>query len=143
MWFSILFGLSLVALSLLLWNRHQTAWRATQGEELDEAEQTFLSRQYRRRRMANAMIAVVGLAIILGVWVTDARAAAAYWLAVLLLVSGMVVLAMADLIATRMYYGGLHRAGQEERLLLEAELKKLRRHGSNGRPDKKPLEDAE
>ena len=143
MWFSILFGLFLIAFAVMMLVRNQAAWRSAQTDALEGSEREFLSRQHRRRRQTCVMIAIVGVAVILGIWVTDVRAAAAYWLGVVLLVCWMALLAVVDLVATRMHFGRLHRDQQAERIVLEAELDQIRRRGSNGRPRNEPPEDVE
>lgn len=139
MWFSILFGLFLIAFSATMLQRDRAAWRHASADEMPERD--FLDRRYRRRRRANVMISLVGLAVILGVWVPDTLVAVVYWLGVALLVCWMALLAVADLIATRRYYGRLHQDQKNERALLEAELDQIRRRDGNGRPNHKPLEE--
>jgi len=144
MWISILFGLFLIAIAALMLKRNKTAWLAAQADGLEEREHDFLYRQYRRRMQANWMVAIVGAAIALGVWVTEPLVAAAYWLGVVLVVGWMALLAVADLVTTRMYYGRLHREQLDERALLEAQLDQIRRRSSNGRPKQdNPHEDPE
>ena len=89
------------------------------------------------------MIAVIGVAVILGIWVTDSVLAAVYWLGVLFVVGWMAVLAVADFVTTRMYYGRLYQDQIEERALLEAELNQIKRRGGNGKPKHRPFEDQE
>jgi len=145
MWLSILFGLFLIVLSALMLVRNRAAWRSARVPEAEssEADNDFPYRQYRLRRQANALMAIVGLAIIGGVWVTDTKVAAMYWLGVFGLVCWMALLAVADLVTTRSYYGQLQRDQIAERALLEAELNQLRRRDGNGRPNHKPIEDLE
>jgi hypothetical protein len=138
MWFTILFGLFLLAFSAIMLVRNRAAWRAAQAADMEEREREFLNRQYRRRRQAAASISIVGLAIMLSVWVTDTKTAAVYWLGVLLIVCWITLLAVADLIATRMHYGRLLQDQQNERTALEAELNQIKRRESNGKPKPKP-----
>ena len=139
MWFSILFGLFLIVVAAMMLIRNTMYWYAVRKDEMEEREQNFFHRQYRRRSQANSIIAIVGVAIILGVWVTDSVMVAAYWLGVALLVGWMALLAVVDLVTTRMHYSRLHREQLERRALLEAEIKQLRKRGTNGRPKSKPF----
>lgn len=143
MWFSILFGLFLIAIAAMMLVRNVRIWRSVQTDDMEERERDFLYRQYQRRAQANSMIAIVGLAVIVGIWVTDSMMAAAYWMGVLCVVCWMTLLAVADLVSTRMHYGRVQQDQLKERALLEAELNQIRRRGSNGRPKTKPLEDLE
>ena len=83
------------------------------------------------------------MAIIVGAWVTDSVVFAAYWLGVMLFVGWMALLAVVDLVSTRMHYSRLHREQLETRAMLEAELRQLKKRGTNGRPKSKPFEDLE
>ncbi len=141
--FSILFGLFVIAVAAMLLIRNAMYWHSTQAAEMDERERDFLRRQYRRRTQANAIIAIVGVAIILGVWLTDSVMVAAYWMGMVLLVGWMAMLAIIDLVSARTHYGRLHQDQLEARALLEEELREIRKRGSNGRPKTKPLEDLE
>ena len=143
MWISILFGLFLIAFAVLMLGQNAKAWRLAATDEMEERERDFRYRQYRRRLQANWMIAVIGLAVIVGVWVTEPLMAAAYWLGVVLVVAWMALLAVADVVATQMYYGRLRQEHRDERVLLEAELDQVKRRGSNGKPKNNPLEDLE
>ena len=143
MWFSILFGLFLIAVAAMMLVRNSRIWRSVQTADMEEREHDFLYRQYRRRTQANWMIMIVGLAIVLGIWVTDSIIGAAYWMGVVLVVCWMTLLAFADLVSTRMHYGRVQQDQMEERASLEAELDQIRRRGSNGRSKTKPLEDLE
>jgi amino acid transporter len=143
MWFSILFGLILIVVAAMMLIRNTVYWHSVRSAEMKEREHNFLYRQYRRRTQANSIIAIVGVAIIFGVWVTDSVMVAAYWLGVMLLVGWMALLAVVDLVSTRIHYSRLHREQLETRAILEAELKQLRKRGSNGRAKNKPFEDLE
>ncbi len=134
MWITILFGLALMVLAVMLFVRNRAAWLARQPDRLDDTAKKFQTRQHRRRKHAAILIAVVGLAIVLSVWVPDPKSAAIYWLVVLLIAGWMAVLAAIDLIATRAHFGRLLQDQRDERAALEAELEQLKRHQGNGQP---------
>ena len=143
MWVSILFGLFLIVVAAMMLVRNAMYWHSVRNDEMEEREHNFFHRQYRRRSQANSIIAIVGVAIIFGAWLNDSVMVAAYWLGVMLLVGWMALLAVVDLVSTRMHYSRLHREQLETRALLEAELRQLRKRGTNGRPKSKPFEDLE
>lgn len=143
MWFNILFGLVLIGFSVLMLFRNRTAWGAAQADEMADRERDFACRQYWRRVQANWMMAIVGLAVILGVWLPETLLALAYWLGVGLLVCWLALLAMADLVATRRYYGQLRQDQRAERAKLEAELDLIKNRDGNGRPRHEPLKELE
>jgi hypothetical protein len=86
MWFSILFGLFLTLVAAMMVIRNVRIWKCLQTMEMNDRERDFFGRQFWRRLQANGLIAIVGVAIIIGLWVTDSVTAAVYWLFVVLLV---------------------------------------------------------
>jgi len=96
MWTSIVFGLLLITGSAFLFVRNQLAWRATRTSQHDAIELEFLQRQYRRRTQANIIMGIVGVAVIVGIWLTNTIVAAFFWMAVILIVGWMALLAIAD-----------------------------------------------
>ena len=77
--------------------------------ELDAREQNFRRRQYRRRLQTSAMLGVLGGAILVGqlliAWPASESVLVLYWTGVFLLVLWLALLALADMAATRLYYG--------------------------------------
>ena len=47
MWFSILFGLFLIAVAAMMLVRNSRIWRSVQTADMEEREHDFLYRQYR------------------------------------------------------------------------------------------------
>ncbi len=134
MWSSIAFGAFLLAFAGFMIMRHRAAWRLAQEEDLDEPDLDFLRRQFRRRMQASGMIGLVGVAVIVGIWVTHTVTAAIYWSVVILIVLWIGMLAVSDLINTRYYYGQLAQKHVEEHARLTAELHRIKSRDSNGKP---------
>ena len=122
----IVIGLALVAWHLLAYRR---AHEIAQPADLD-----FAHRQFRRRMQASVMIVILGAAIFGGQFVESQLWGIYYWVAVLLIVFWMGVLALADILATQYHYS---RQRDQERLnlaKLKAEL--ARQNGPREVPPK-------
>lgn len=106
--------LVLVGVGLMIWHyanyQEDGAASATSASDRD-----FARRQYSRRMQTSAMIIVLGVAILIGRLVELQPWGIFYWIAVLLIVFWMGVLALADIIASQYHYG---RKRDEERLNL-------------------------
>ncbi len=130
LWSIITFAvILLLASGVLIW-RHLQARREINADELDEREVDYLRRQFRRRMQTSAMMAVVGVALLIGIWINALNSplvAILYWLAVVLVVCWIALLAFADLISTRMYYRQEKNIHDREYAKLTADLKRLRR----------------
>ena len=70
------------------------------------------------------MIGIVGLAVLVGQFLSVSIGALLYWLIVALFVLWIVLLAMADMIVTRMYLAGSCRNVQFDQARLCAELQR-------------------
>ena len=134
MWSSILFGVTLLVLCGLMLFWHARAWEHASHADLDEPALDFFRRQYRRRKQASAMIGVVGLAVIGGIWISEPILFVAHWVAVTVVVFWMGILALADLVSTRFYYAQLRQENLTVQASLRAELERTRNRGANGRP---------
>ncbi len=146
---SISFALFLLlcAAGLMVW--HVRAWRAQRRRDLEPEEREFFRRQFRRRIQTSAMLAVIAAALPLGQWIVlmadehrDAdwpKRAFAVWVAVLVaLLIWVALLAVADLWASRHFFGRLRQRYWLEKTRLEAELRRIHGGGGNGKPSGKP-----
>ncbi len=140
MWSHLVFAAFLfVASGLLLWI-HWRAWGACRSEELDEREFDFRRRQFRRRVQASAMIGIVGVAVVVGLAITDATILAILWLAVVSLVVWMLLLAFADMVSSYYYYQQIRAEHMAEHASLQSQLEGIRRREGNGQSHEKPAE---
>ncbi len=83
------------------------------------------------------MLGFVGVAILAGrLFPPDDSSVVTvlYWSGVTLLVLWMALLAMADMVSTRMHYGGQRRKVDNERRKIEAQLRHLRANQENHAP---------
>lgn len=102
---SALAAIVLVAGSVALIRSHLRTWRQRQSDpEIDPGDLLHYSGQFRRRMQASSLLGVIGLMIGAGdmliPWPRFPRFFALYWGAILLLTGYLILLAMADALAT-------------------------------------------
>lgn len=119
MWFTFLFGGTLIAVAILL--SLLPSERAAAGDE-DPLLRDYLKQRRRRRLFVNGLIGSIGAAIIGSLWLQAVWATAIYWSLLLGLVTWMLALAMADIASTRRYYGQMRRRQREEHAQLARDL---------------------
>jgi hypothetical protein len=140
LWFSAVVSglLLLVAAGLIL--GHLRQWRRVRPELLAKDEYDYRRRQFRRRMQTSTMLGLAGAAFFAGEllprWIDSNLFLLLYWTAVLLLILWVVLLAAADIWATKSYYGRLRNAYFHEKLKLETELRRAQAARSNGKPPK-------
>jgi hypothetical protein len=112
------------AVGLMFW--HVKSWRAQQASDLEAKELDYHRRQFRRRMQSSALGLILVASIPIGMWIIPRwpKIAAMYWGGVLLLVVWIVMLAAADIWATKYFFGKLRDSFQIERAKLEAELRR-------------------
>lgn len=122
------------AVGLMVW--HVRSWRAQQAAGLDAKAMEYHRRQFGRRMQTSATLAVVATALPIGLWVINhwPKVGAFYWGGVVLLVVWLGLLAVADMWATRRYFGDLHHDYRVEQARLESELRRLQAKEGNGKP---------
>jgi hypothetical protein len=139
---STIFSLVLLLVSGVLMLGHWRSWRASRQRELPPAEYDYRRRQFRRRMQASGMIGIVGIALFVGVafflgreslfpWIEDVVVIVAYWLAVLLIIVWMGLLALVDVWASRRYVGRLLDDDLLEQTKLHANLYRQSRAKQN------------
>ncbi|HUG68823.1 MAG TPA: hypothetical protein VMM76_13835 [Pirellulaceae bacterium] len=132
MWSHLVFAACLLGASVTLLCVHLRAWRAYQGEGLDEHAFDFRRRQFRRRMQASAMIGVVGILVLVSLAVTEPVMTAILWLVVLALVLWMLLLALADMVTSYFYYNQIRARHMAEHATLQAQVDRIRRREGNG-----------
>jgi hypothetical protein len=138
---SIVVALILVGTSVALIARHVRVWKQLREEELDERELNFRRRQFRRRVQTSAMIGLLGVAIVVGQVLLDVvkspKLQVYYWIGVLALLLWIVLLAVADMVATSAYYSRERSDLAVGHAKLQVELRKARERAGrrhNGKP---------
>jgi hypothetical protein len=138
---SYVVSLILVATSIALIVQHVRVWKRLSVEDLDERELNFRRRQFRRRVQTSAMIGVLGVAIVVGQLllgiVHSAKFQVYYWIGVLALLLWILLLAVADMVATSVYYSRERSDFAVQHAKLQVELRKARERAGrrhNGKP---------
>ncbi len=121
----------IVAGVLVAW--HVRTWRVAKGARLSAGELKFAFEQYRRRMQTSAMLGFVGGLIVGGPWVVAPLAVLLYWLGVVVLIVWIMLLAGADMLATRMHYAQAETEAHLRQVKLQAELDAARRPRKNER----------
>ncbi len=132
---TIAFSLILIAIALGLLGLHRRTWLAARQRELGERDLQFARRQYGRRAQTSGLIIVVALVMLGSLWVKRPLPTLLLWSGVTLLVLWICGLAATDWWHTRAYFDRVRDEQIAEGAVIEAELRRLQRHRSNGRPD--------
>ncbi len=135
-WTTALISLFLLAGAILLMVSHVRSWRAFQLQEHDTAALLFRRRQLRRRMQSSSLLGLLAVMLFAGELI-NARVESqgfklVYWSGVILVVVWMGLSAVADILATKLYYGRLRNAYLIEQAKLRAELRRLRAKEGNG-----------
>lgn len=135
-WSYVPFSLVIVlaAIGLCVW--HVRVWRSMRQGPLDQAEFDYRRRQFRRRIQASAMLGLLGLAVLGGglmmAWRLNPLALTLYWIAVILVLGWLALLAVADMVATKHYYSRVRDRYAVEQAQLNVELRRLQGLQGNG-----------
>ena len=129
MWPSFIAAAVLLAVSALLIARHLATWRRVAATSRDADERDFRWRQFRRRVQTSGLLGTVGLAIFLGEVLPSPVAKLICWAAAVLFTMWMMVLAVADLVTTR-----VHLSQTASRELTGRRSKIPTSHSGNGAP---------
>lgn len=117
---------------------HVRTWRSLKGQQLEPQEGEYRWRQTRRRIQTSAMLMVLAAALAATHWVTRPPwAFLALLVGILVLLVWVTLLAVADIVATKYYYGRLRHRYLMEEVKLQAELRRLQAVRGDGRPNGK------
>ena len=134
-WFSTLVALALLfaACGLIVW--HVRMWRRAERRSSDGQGLDYYRRQYRRRMQTSALLALVAVAIFVGQFITRPPVAVlVFWGGVLLVLFWIGLLAVADVVATKLHFARLRAHYRVEEAKLQMELRRIRGAGGNGEP---------
>ncbi len=138
-WISTSVCLALVVTSVWLIRRHFRVWREMLVlGEVDPLELKYHRRQCRRRVQSSAMIGLVGLLILIGHFMrppVSPLLAGLFWIGVILLVGWTGLLALLDMLATRLFYAGARQTNAVEQVRLKAALRRAESVGGNGKTE--------
>ena len=112
---------------------HVRSWRRAQEREMDAEETDYRRRQYFRRMQTSTMLGTLAVAVFVGQWLTRPPwLGLIYWGGVLLLLAWVGLLAVADMLATKHYFGRLRDDHLVERAKLQAELRRIKAARNDG-----------
>ena len=137
-WSSLLISSFLLLCAAGLMASHVRSWRNVLGQRqgLDSREFDYRWRQYRRRMQTSAMLGLLAVALLVGQLIQRLSlpplAVFVFWGGVLLLVVWLALLAVADIVATKHYFGKLRRDFLIEQAKLQAELRRIQQLRGNG-----------
>jgi predicted lipid-binding transport protein (Tim44 family) len=136
-WSSALISLFLLLCAAGLMVSHVRTWRRVQSQQPEAAERDYHRRQFRRRMQTSAMLGVLAVGILLGRLLMSFGAPPLviflYWTGVILLVLWLALLAVADMLATKHYFGRLRQDYLIEQAKLQAEVRRIQAARRNGK----------
>jgi len=133
-WITRLVALAiLVSAAVLAW-WHLRVRRGHRRSELPEVQYNFYRRQFRRRIQVSAMLGLLAVMLAVESWLTQPLIEVLVGAGMLLLLLWIMLLALVDALATRIHYDRLRGDHLVERAKLEAEVRRLRGVGGNGKP---------
>jgi hypothetical protein len=115
------------AIAMMAW--HLRAWRTAQTHEMDQRERDYRRRQFRRRMQTTAMLAGLAIALPLGQLVIAPwpKVGVIFWGLVLIVLAWVALLAIADIVATKIYFGRVRDEFLIEQARLQGELRKAQK----------------
>lgn len=141
---SYVFPGAIIMLAVAMIVSHWRTWRSMAGHNCDDAERTYQRRRFRRRMQTSVMLALIGVALIVGQWIPPRIWPSTYvffWCGVVLMVFWVVLLAGADFLATSTRIGRLQRQRAAEQSRLQAELIRLKRQRAQQEQPPEPGDD--
>ncbi len=130
-------GVTLIAIGITMMRSHVLVWRRQKKDSsLGDRDQQHYYHRYRRRMQTSGCIVLLGILIPFGdspfMWQRGPHASTIFWCAVLLLTVWIILLALGDLITTRIHGKlAIARVRRKQREL-EAELVRIKNRRSNG-----------
>jgi len=118
---------------------HLRVRRTHRRVDLPAAQYDFYRRQFRRRIQVSAMLGLLAVMLAAESWLETLLIQVLVWAGMLLLLLWIMLLALVDAVATRMHFDRLRSDYMVEQAKLEAEARRLRGVGGNGKPRDKPV----
>jgi hypothetical protein len=134
MYSTVIFSLGLLVLSAFLVAGHVRRWRLIVARQSDAREIGFALAQLLRRAMASATLGLIGIALLASPRMVDPTRVSfwIYWGGVFLAIVVMGLLALVDMMRSRVYFRQV-QAGLVEQLALEVSRKRSAHQGSADR----------
>jgi len=133
-WLSILVSSFLLLCAVGLIISHHRTWCRLQQEQLGAEELDYRRRQFRRRMQTSAMLGLLAVALLVGQLISGPPLLVLlFWGAVMLVLGWVGLLALVDIWATKHHFGRVRQAFLAEEAKLQAELRRLKAAGGNGK----------
>lgn len=124
---SVAFSVSVLAGAGALLGWHVRQWRNAQARGLEKAERDYRRCQFRRRMQTTALFGLATASLPFGLPLIRAwpQAGAIYWGVIVLMLLWAITLGFADILAIKVFYGGLRHRNQLEQARLEIEMRRI------------------
>jgi len=134
-WSSALISSLLLLCAVGLMAMHVRTWRLARAGKPDAEELDYRYRQFRRRMQSSALLGLMAVAIFAGQWIPVAEVllTCLFWGGVLLGLCWVGLLALADIWATKHYFGRLRQTYIIEQAKLHAQARRLQAARGNGK----------
>lgn len=111
--------------------RHIQLWNRVRDTVLDARELDFRRRQFIRRMQTSGLMAVLAVAMFAGCWLTQPPLLVLfYWLMVVGLTGWLMLLAAADMLATRIHFARMEDECKVAQSRLRSQLRQMRGQGN-------------
>jgi len=139
LWTSALVSSFLLLCALGLMAMHVRTWRLAQAGKPEAEELDYRYRQFRRRIQSSALLGLMAAAIFAGQWIPVGRVLLTcfFWGGVLLGLCWVGLLALADIWATKHYFGRLRQTYVIEQAKLHAQARRIQAARGNGKAARK------
>lgn len=127
--------LAAVALGTFLWQSE--AWKRQQRQSLAGFETSFYRQRHRRRMQISVLLAIVAVAMAVGVWLSNPLVWSIFWFGVLAVLVWIIVLAMLDASSSHVFFDRIRSRHLAEQAALQRELLEQARRRAGG--DQTPL----
>ena len=132
-WPSALISGLLLLWAVLLMLLHVRTWRQAQRQDALPEDLDYRRRQFRRRMQTSALLAVLAVAIFVGPLIPGPPLVLiAYWIGALLVLAWVALLALADVVATKLHFARLRADYLTEQAKLKVQLRRMRAARGSG-----------
>ena len=133
------FALFVCAAAAVLLVAHVRSWRRFRRRTEHGKDYEYYRVRHRRRLQTSGMLGLLGIMLLVGHWVDSPPlprwVTIVYWGFALLLVVWVGLLALLDILATRLHFARARQDVLVERARLESQLRRLQQRKGNGRPE--------
>jgi|GEM_PF-4464401 len=129
---TLVLGIALMTASVVLLLCHLRSWRQADNGALSDSDYQFHRRQFLSRLASSGTIGVIGGLMVGDRWIDAPLVKLVYWAGIAALVVVMVVLAMRDWLASRLYLEREAASHAAEHAQLRAEIERYRRENGGG-----------